>query len=280
MHCPKCGAEAEADEKFCGSCGNPLGSGKALCDGCVGAFPPAELAESEGRRLCPVCLAREGRRKSGTLGPAPALAPRPFPSRPPVPEAQTSVLAILSLVVSILFPLGVPGLVLGILALLRIRGSGGRLEGKGLAVAGTILSAVTLACWTCMFLAGLFAAVEEQQQMGSAQAQARVRAIAEAEQAHFAQIGRFGTLDELVAAGCWKTPLDETLYKFDAQASDQGFQVTAVPVSGKGPHFLLDEKGTLRHEMGKPATAGSPVWAGGSAPVNRPPRPASRPSGG
>ncbi|MBN2561332.1 MAG: DUF4190 domain-containing protein [Phycisphaerae bacterium] len=71
----------------------------------------------------------------------------PWP--PPPPQAQrTSALAILSLVASLLFciPFAAPaaGLLFGIIALVLISGSRGMVKGKGLAIAGVVVSAVML----------------------------------------------------------------------------------------------------------------------------------------
>jgi len=269
MLCPKCGADSGPTEKYCGSCGNPLGSGKALCDGCMGAFPPADLAEADGRKLCPLCFERQQRR-SGAPEAGPAAGPArgvyaPPPARPPVPVPQTSMLAIASLIVAVVFPFGVPGLALGIAALLRIRNSEGMLEGKGFAVAGTALSALTLACWTCMFFSAFMSISEERAQAGQARAQAEVRSIGEAEAKHMLQFGRYGSLEELAAGGCLPRSPETGDYRFEAEATGTGFQVAAIPVSGKGAHFFLDERNVLRFETNKPATAESPAWNRGEA---------------
>jgi len=95
----------------------------------LGEFP--ELADALGNRVPPVA--------SG--------APRPFPasSQP----AKTSGLAITSLVLGIcgFFTCGITaliGLILGIVAMGRVRKSNGALSGHGIALAGTIVSAVFL----------------------------------------------------------------------------------------------------------------------------------------
>lgn len=86
--------------------------------------------------------------------PTPAAAGNP----PPLPApAQTSVLAVLSLVFGILgctFIGAVAGLVCGLVAKARISKSGGRLKGDGLALAGIIISGVMLLL-TPFILAGM-----------------------------------------------------------------------------------------------------------------------------
>jgi prepilin-type processing-associated H-X9-DG protein len=71
------------------------------------------------------------------------------PGSPPLPPPKTSALAIASLVLG---PLGLltcgiaslVGLILGIIALVRINNSQGRIGGQGLALAGTVVSGVFL----------------------------------------------------------------------------------------------------------------------------------------
>lgn len=80
---------------------------------------------------------------------------------PPLPNtipAKTSALAITSLVFGILglFTCGVTaliGLILGIIAIVKIQGSGGKLKGFGLALAGMIVSALFV------FMIPIFAAM-------------------------------------------------------------------------------------------------------------------------
>ena len=65
---------------------------------------------------------------------------------------RTSILAILSLVCSILCILSPIGLILGIVALIGIGASRGRVGGKGIAIAGLVLGVVgTAAVGTCSF---------------------------------------------------------------------------------------------------------------------------------
>jgi prepilin-type processing-associated H-X9-DG protein len=74
-----------------------------------------------------------------------AAPPQPLPAAPA--EAKTSGMAITSLVLGILglFTCGVTslvGLILGIVALVKVNHSGGRLSGNGLAIAGICVSAL------------------------------------------------------------------------------------------------------------------------------------------
>lgn len=70
-------------------------------------------------------------------------------------EQRTSILAILSLVLGLLCfvpGLGILGLICGIAALLAIASSGGRVAGKGLAIAGIVLSLLFSAIWIGSYL--------------------------------------------------------------------------------------------------------------------------------
>ena len=80
---------------------------------------------------------------------SPAGQPAPVMISPPLAPAKTSGMAITSLVLGCLglFTCGVTalvGLILGIIALVRISKSNGQLGGQGVALAGTIVSAVFL----------------------------------------------------------------------------------------------------------------------------------------
>jgi len=92
---------------------------------------------------------------SGPTPPMPPTSGPPSPPRPPMPGQMlpggppgTSGMAIASLVLGVvglctIVP-SLVGLPLGIISLMKIKGSGGRLEGQGLAIAGIVTSAVSL----------------------------------------------------------------------------------------------------------------------------------------
>jgi len=96
-----------------------------------------------------------------TASAAAAPPTRPLPSSPASGEVKRSRMAVASLVLGILgvFTLGLTalvGLVLGILAQVRISGSRGRLSGSGTATAGIVVSAVALVLLPVMaILAGM-----------------------------------------------------------------------------------------------------------------------------
>ena len=97
-------------------------------------------------------------------------APPPLPAIPA--EAKTSGLAITSLVLGILGFCGitaVAGLILGIVALVKINRSGGRLSGQGLAIAGICVSGfmlfVSIPIMAAMTLPALAQAKQRAQQI-------------------------------------------------------------------------------------------------------------------
>jgi prepilin-type processing-associated H-X9-DG protein len=91
----------------------------------------------------------------------------------PPPSAKTSGMAIAALVLGILgvfcwFLTAIPGLILGIISLNKINRSGGQLGGKGLALAGIIVSSVMLMCGVMsmgMLLPALNAAREKSRRL-------------------------------------------------------------------------------------------------------------------
>ena len=98
-----------------------------------------------------------------------SAAPPPLPAVAPV--AKTSGLAVTSLVLGILgvFTCGLTalfGLILGIIAMVRVKNSGGKLSGNGLALAGIIVSTIFLfmiPIFAAMLLPALAAAKQKAQ---------------------------------------------------------------------------------------------------------------------
>lgn len=98
-------------------------------------------------------------------------APPPLPAG--VPHAKLSALAVTSLVLGILgfFSCGAAalfGLILGIIAIVKIKNSEGRLHGYGLALSGTIVSAVfvvMIPIFAAMLLPALAAAKQKAQEI-------------------------------------------------------------------------------------------------------------------
>jgi len=104
--------------------------------------------------------------------PPPLPKSMPLPGTTPPPVGKTSALAVTSLVLGILgfFTCGITalfGLIFGIIALVKISNSQGAVRGRGLALAGTIVSGVfvLLLPMMAMLLPALSAAKEKAQQI-------------------------------------------------------------------------------------------------------------------
>jgi prepilin-type processing-associated H-X9-DG protein len=135
---------------------------------------------AEGRAGAHTKVRIDGTNEWRLLSEVPELAagsklqtPPPRPIAAPRPAGRTSGMAITSLVLGILGLVtcgftALIGLVLGIIALVRIGKSRGELEGKGLAISGTILSALfmfMIPFFLAMFLPALAAAKQKAQQI-------------------------------------------------------------------------------------------------------------------
>lgn len=135
---------------FCGQCGGALQEGQAYCGGCGS---PSSSPVSPGRMSTAVAdpaLSEPG--GWGSPG-APSAAPAQPPSVP-YPEVQiaqappTSGMAIASMVMGILWLGGIGAvlaLIFGYKAWREIDGSGGRIQGRGMATAGVVLGWVGVA---------------------------------------------------------------------------------------------------------------------------------------
>lgn len=111
---------------------------------------------AEGRLNAQSKVQAEGAPEWNTLSDFPEFqdvlkssAPPPLPATTPASAPKTSGLAVTSLVLGVLgmFTCGLTalfGLILGIIAMVKVRNSGGKLGGNGLALAGVIVSAIFL----------------------------------------------------------------------------------------------------------------------------------------
>jgi len=88
-------------------------------------------------------------------------------SMPPVvPQAKTSGLAIAALVCGIAGLCtaglgGVVGIILGIVAMVKVKRSAGQLKGKGLAIGGIIVGILSILLWAVLIVGGLAVALME-----------------------------------------------------------------------------------------------------------------------
>lgn len=266
MRCPQCSQDVPEGVNFCPSCGAKLDpSAKALCDACMGAFPPGALASVEGRRLCALCRAREERRREGTPSPGNARmshTPREFKAAQGLLPKRTSILAILSLVFVFVCPVGLLSILLGALALVQIRRHPKEVGGTGLAVAGMVLgfAALLFVGAVAAVSVPLFMRVEEVAKANLVRAQ--MHRIQSAERAYIQMTGEVGDWKALVREGLYD-PITSHVegYDLEVEPTETGFQVTATPKPG-GPdtHYLLDENGNFRCQEGRAATSSSPLW--------------------
>lgn len=101
----------------------------------------------------------------------PPLPPVEAPAPPPLPApAKLSALAVVSLVLGVLGCTGLgafAGLICGIVALVRINRSGGRLTGRGLAIAGLVVSALMVPVSAGMMLPAFAKAKSKAQSIAS-----------------------------------------------------------------------------------------------------------------
>ena len=142
MNCPRCGAVNPPGTPACTYCGTPLAV----------AYPPPQAA-------APYAAPSPYGQPVGypPAAPSPYAAPPPYApgvgypqgGYPPAPYGpagaagpKTSAMAIIAFIFA--FLCSFVGLVLGIIALVRINNSKGQLRGKGVAIAGIILSAIFL----------------------------------------------------------------------------------------------------------------------------------------
>jgi prepilin-type processing-associated H-X9-DG protein len=79
------------------------------------------------------------------------------PAAPPVAAPKTSGLAIASLICAILGCTAIVGLILGFVALSKIKKSGGQMTGRGLAIAAIVISALMLLVFVALAIMGLVA---------------------------------------------------------------------------------------------------------------------------
>ena len=197
--------------------------------------------------------------------------PQPYSGVP-----ETSGKAVGSLVCGIIniFPLSVVAIILGHISLSEIKKSAGRLQGRGLAIAGLVLGYLGVAFIPFILIVAAIAipnllrakiAANEAAAMGS------VRTLVTAETSYSAMNPTKGytcSLPDLASAGLITGPLasgEKTGYRFELQnctsETDGGpatkFQITAVPLKFNATGvraFCADESAVLRVSHGSAET--------------------------
>ena len=118
------------------------------------------------------------------IGPRPPAPPGPAPVPMPLPAgpASTSGMAITSLVLGILgfctWITSLAGLPLGIISLMQIKGSGGRLQGQGLAVGGICTSGISLLMFPLLAALTIPALTKVRQRTQAIQCASQVKQLA------------------------------------------------------------------------------------------------------
>ena len=228
---------------------------------------------SAGATVCPSCGQQAALANAGT----PGLPPQTLTGAPvSAPPQKTSGLAIASLVLGIFlfFPLSIPAIVLGHIALSQIKKSAGMIGGRGLAIAGLVLGYLGIALIPFLLIIAAIAIpnlLRARNAANEAAAAAAIRNINRAQVTYQSQFPTIGYAADLTSLGgrspCTSSPataclIDERLavateppgkngYIFALSRSSDGSQylVTAVPVT---PHqtglrtFCSTEDGEIR----------------------------------
>jgi hypothetical protein len=132
MYCGECGTESEASDTFCASCGEPLSQPATL----LAPTPPAAATYP-------------------TASPSHAYAPGP------VMYAQTTNGMAIAALVCGLLGIFVLAMIFGYIGRRQIDDSGGRMSGRGMAVAGIVLGWIGLVLfvlWIVLIIVVLAAA--------------------------------------------------------------------------------------------------------------------------
>ena len=160
MHCIHCGAEIPDYAKFCTACGKPVQAAPVEAEQ-PAAFEPAEDAQESGDTCSSPDTASEGYKAANAQLPASYSNPN-YSSQAKTSAAapsNTNALAIAGFVCSLIFlPIGVgiltsiAGFVMSLLGMNAAKTLPGK-KGHGLALAGTIISAVRIALILIGFIA-------------------------------------------------------------------------------------------------------------------------------
>jgi hypothetical protein len=157
VNCPRCGAFHQPGAPMCVACGTPLtvSLSGAAPPPAYAAPPPYTPPQAAPSPYAPPYASPQAPPPYASPQAPPPYAP-PYaqgvaypPSTPPCGAAaypfvapKTSAMAVIGFIGA--FLCNFVGLVLSIIALVRINGSNGQLRGKSLAIAGIILSAIFL----------------------------------------------------------------------------------------------------------------------------------------
>jgi len=231
---------------------------------------------SAGATFCPACGRQAALANTGTGGPPPQTFSGVQVAAGP---QKTSGLAIASLVLGIFlfFPLSIPAIILGHIALSQIKKSAGGIGGRGLAIAGLVLGYLGIALIPFVLIIAAIAIpnlLRARNAANEASAAASLRTINTAQVTYQSQFPTIGYAPDLRSLGgsapCTSSPataclIDERLavateppgrngYIFAMSRSADGSQylVTAVPVTPRQTGvrtFCSTEDGEVRVDL-------------------------------
>lgn len=233
----------------------------AFCHTCGNELPP-------GSMTCPRCQT--------VAAQPPTIGGPPFPTG----QAQTSGLAITSLVLGIFFfilPAAILGIILGHIARSQIRDSAGRIKGAGMALAGLVLGYVGVSIIPLLIIAAIAIPNLLRAKMAANEASAvgSLRTLVSAAAQFQVDHNRYpDALENLGPADGGKPTeqgadlIDATLasgrksgYLFFYRSVDSAYTINADPVTAGttgARHFFIDQTGVIRSERDRPADAHSP----------------------
>ncbi len=215
---------------------------------------------SAGATLCPAC----GQQATLINAGATVLPPQTFTGVPVAAAPQkTSGMAIASLVLGIFlfFPLSIPAIVLGHIALSQIKQSAGRIGGRGLAIAGLVLGYLGISLIPFVLIIAAIAIpnlLRARTAANEASAAASIRNINRAQvtyQSTYPTIGYAPDLASLSGGSpCTSSPataclIDERLAAASEPPGKNGY-VFAVSRSADGSQYLVTAVPVTAHQTG------------------------------
>ena len=239
--CLACGFVGWSDQEYCKACGAPVGQGA------IYAAPATPAYNSWSQ-----------------------------------PEGQKKGLAIVSLVLGMIsfFTLGllgvgaIVGIILAVIAMSRVKSEPWKYGGRGIAIAGLVLSITSLATAVPV---GIIAAIAIPNLLASRMAANEgsaihsLRTICNAELTYQSQLGKYGTLEDLAAQGLIDSKLatgEKNGYRFTVELTgsdvrSEGFVVSGVPLDYRRSgirSFYVDETHVIRaaNKIGLPSSADDP----------------------
>lgn len=156
---------------------------------------------------------------------------------------KTSLLAVFALIFSVLcFPLG---LLLGVLAIVKINGSNGQLGGKGIAIASIVISAfIMIPGVGCSAAIAIPNFVKFQCRSKQSEAKTNLKMIYVGEMSHQAEHDKY----ESDLSALEGIRLDTRRYDYSiTSVTSEGFEATAVATDGSlaGDTWVIDQDANL-----------------------------------